>query len=47
MIAQFIGLGYIGLPTAALVAQHGILALEVFEYPKIGYYFINEVISTT
>ena len=23
MIAQFIGLGYIGLPTAAVVAQHG------------------------
>src|SRR5664279_3828673 len=24
MIVQFIGLGYIGLPTAAVVAQHGI-----------------------
>jgi UDP-N-acetyl-D-mannosaminuronic acid dehydrogenase len=24
MIAQFIGLGYIGLPTAAVVAQHGV-----------------------
>lgn len=35
MIAQFIGLGYIGLPTAAVVAQHGILVHGVDVNPKV------------
>lgn len=35
MIAQFIGLGYIGLPTAAVVAQHGIQVHGVDVNPKI------------
>ena len=34
MIAQFIGLGYIGLPTAAVVAQHGIKVLGVDVNPR-------------
>lgn len=35
MIAQFIGLGYIGLPTAAVVAQHGIQVHGVDVNPKV------------
>ena len=35
MIAQFIGLGYIGLPTAAVAAQHGIRVHGVDVNPKI------------
>lgn len=35
MIAQFIGLGYIGLPTAAVVAQHGIQVFGVDVNPKV------------
>jgi UDP-N-acetyl-D-mannosaminuronic acid dehydrogenase len=35
MIAQFIGLGYIGLPTAAVVAQHGINVHGVDVNPKV------------
>lgn len=35
MIAQFIGLGYIGLPTAAVVAQHGIQVHGVDMNPKV------------
>lgn len=35
MIAQFIGLGYIGLPTAALVAKHNIKVHGVDVNPKI------------
>ena len=35
MIAQFIGLGYIGLPTAAIVAQHGIKVHGVDVNPKV------------
>jgi len=35
MIAQFIGLGYIGLPTAAVVAQHGIHVHGVDVNPKV------------
>lgn len=35
MIAQFIGLGYIGLPTAAVVAQHGIQVHGVDVNPRI------------
>ena len=35
MIAQFIGLGYIGLPTAAVAAQHGINVHGVDVNPKI------------
>lgn len=35
MIAQFIGLGYIGLPTAAVVAQHGIQVYGVDVNPKV------------
>ena len=35
MIAQFIGLGYIGLPTAAVVAQHGIKVHGVDVNPKV------------
>lgn len=35
MIAQFIGLGYIGLPTAAVAAQHGIQVHGVDVNPKI------------
>lgn len=34
MIAQFIGLGYIGLPTAAVAAQHGIYVHGVDVNPK-------------
>jgi UDP-N-acetyl-D-mannosaminuronic acid dehydrogenase len=35
MIVQFIGLGYIGLPTAAVVAQHGIQVHGVDVNPKV------------
>ncbi len=35
MIAQFIGLGYIGLPTAAVVAQHRIQVHGVDVNPKV------------
>lgn len=35
MIVQFIGLGYIGLPTAAVVAQHGIEVHGVDVNPKV------------
>ena len=35
MIAQFIGLGYIGLPTAAVVAQHRIYVHGVDVNPKV------------
>ena len=35
MIAQFIGLGYIGLPTAAVAAQHGIHVHGVDVNPRI------------
>src|SRR5665648_280026 len=35
MIAQFIGLGYIGLPTAAVVAQHGFQVHGVDVNPKV------------
>ncbi len=35
MIVQFIGLGYIGLPTAAVVAQHGIKVHGVDVNPKV------------
>jgi UDP-N-acetyl-D-mannosaminuronic acid dehydrogenase len=35
MITQFFGLGYIGLPTAALVAKHGIRVHGVDVNPKI------------
>ena len=35
MIVQFIGLGYIGLPTAAIVAQHGIQVHGVDVNPKV------------
>lgn len=35
MIAQFIGLGYIGLPTAAVVAEHGIRVHGVDVNPKV------------
>lgn len=35
MIAQFIGLGYIGLPTAAVVAQHGIQVHGVDVNPHV------------
>jgi UDP-N-acetyl-D-mannosaminuronic acid dehydrogenase len=35
MIVQFIGLGYIGLPTAAVVAHHGILVHGVDVNPEV------------
>ncbi len=35
MHAQFIGLGYIGLPTAAIAAQHGIMVHGVDVNPKV------------
>lgn len=35
MIVQFIGLGYIGLPTATVVAQHGIQVHGVDVNPKV------------
>ncbi len=35
MQAQFIGLGYIGLPTAAIAAQHGIMVHGVDVNPKV------------
>ena len=35
MLVQFIGLGYIGLPTAAVIAQHGVYVHGVDVNPKV------------